>query len=167
MLIKEVTERVKKLTRTNLKFYVIVVGCGKIGLELATRLSKIGFNVTIIDKNPDALSLLPEDYGGFVIIGDATERETLSRAKAERADIIISTTEDDTTNYFISTVGAKIFGIPKVLSLVNNKENVELFEKSGIEVISPIHLAVYTSERRILEGFEVQEVFEDMDGEAK
>jgi len=142
------------LRSINYKFYVVVVGCGKIGLEVAARLSSIGFNVTIIDKNPESVSRLPEDYGGFVIVGDATERETMERAKASKADMLIATTEDDTTNYFVSLVGAKIYGIPSIISLVNNRENVQLFERSGINVISPINLAVESFERSILEGLE-------------
>ncbi|MFN6991833.1 MAG: potassium channel family protein, partial [Fervidobacterium sp.] len=106
------------------------------------------------DKNPESIAKLPEDYGGFVILGDATERETMERAKASKADMLIATTEDDTTNYFVSLVGAKIFGIPNVFSLVNNRENVTLFERSGINVISPVNLAVESFERNILEGLD-------------
>ncbi len=137
-----------------LRFYVVVVGCGKVGLEVATRLSRIGFNVTVVDKNPNTLDLLPEDYGGFIVIGDATERETMERAKAIKADLLVTTTEDDSTNYFVSLVGAKIFGIPRVISLVNDRENVPLFIKSGIDVISPIDLTVDTFEHNILERVE-------------
>lgn len=142
------------MTRINYQFYVVVVGCGKIGLELATRLSSIGFNVTLIDKNPESFDKLPEDYGGFTVVGDATEREILERAKAGKADLLIVTTEDDATNYFVSVVGAKIFGIPNIISLVNNRENIPLFERTGIKVISPVSLAIESFEHSILEGVE-------------
>lgn len=133
---------------------MVVIGCGKIGLELATRLSSIGFNVTLIDKNPESFEKLPEDYGGFTVVGDATEREILERAKAGKADLLIVTTEDDATNYFVSVVGAKIFGIPNIISLVNNRENIPLFERTGIKVISPVSLAIESFEHSILEGVE-------------
>lgn len=142
------------MTRINYQFYVVVIGCGKIGLELATRLSSIGFNVTLIDKNPESFEKLPEDYGGFTVVGDATEREILERAKAGKADLLIVTTEDDATNYFVSVVGAKIFGIPNIISLVNNRENIPLFERTGIKVISPVSLAIESFEHSILEGVE-------------
>ena len=138
----------------NYRLYVIVVGCGRIGLEVATRLSEIGFDMTIVEKSPDALSALPENYGGFTIIGDATERDVLKRAKAEKADLLITTTGDDPTNYFVGLIGSKIFGITNVISLVRSKENVTLFENSGIRVISPINLAIETFQRSILEGVE-------------
>jgi len=138
----------------NYRLYVIVVGCGRVGLEVATRLSEIGFDMTIVEKSPDALSALPENYGGFTIIGDATERDVLKRAKAEKADLLITTTGDDPTNYFVGLIGSKIFGITNVISLVRSKENVTLFENSGIRVISPINLAIETFQRSILEGVE-------------
>lgn len=143
-----------KLKQINYRLYVIVVGCGKVGSEVAARLSYIGFDVTMIEKDPNALSALPEDYGGFTIIGDATERDVMRRAKAEKADLLITTTGDDPTNFFVSLVGSKIFGITNVISLVRNKENVALFEKSDIRVISPVSLAIDTFERSILEGVE-------------
>ncbi len=165
MLIRKDIEEVKTLITINYKFYVIVVGCGRVGLEVAYRLSNIGFNVTIVDKNPEMMDNLPEDYGGFVIVGDATERETMERAKAAKADILIATTDDDTTNYFVCLVGSKIFGIPNVFSLVNKRENVNLFEKSGISVISPVSLAIESFERSILEG--VEHLSDFMVGEKK
>mgnify|MGYP003750651239 FL=1 len=143
-----------KQININYRLYVIVVGCGRIGLEVATRLSEIGFDMTIVEKSPDALSALPENYGGFTIIGDATERDVLKRAKAEKADLLITTTGDDPTNYFVGLIGSKIFGITNVISLVRSKENVTLFENSGIRVISPINLAIETFQRSILEGVE-------------
>lgn len=142
------------MTPINYQFYVIIVGCGRVGLEVATRLSTIGFNVTVVEKNPERFEMLPDDYGGFVVVGDATEREVMERAKANRADLLIVTTEDDATNYFVAMLGAKIFGIPNILALVNVRENVQLFEKSGIRVISPINLAIEHFERSILEGVE-------------
>jgi trk system potassium uptake protein TrkA len=143
-----------KLKQINYRLYVIVVGCGRIGLEVATHLSDTGFDMTIVEKSPDALSALPENYGGFTIIGDATERDVLKRAKAEKADLLIATTGDDPTNYFVSLIGSKIFGITNVISLVRSKENVALFENSGIRMISPINLAIETFQRSILEGVE-------------
>jgi len=143
-----------KQININYRLYVIVVGCGRVGLEVATRLSEIGFDMTIVEKSPDALSALPENYGGFTIIGDATERDVLKRAKAEKADLLITTTGDDPTNYFVGLIGSKIFGITNVISLVRSKENVTLFENSGIRVISPINLAIETFQRSILEGVE-------------
>lgn len=143
-----------KQININYRLYVIVVGCGRIGLEVATHLSDTGFDMTIVEKSPDALSALPENYGGFTIIGDATERDVLKRAKAEKADLLITTTGDDPTNYFVGLIGSKIFGITNVISLVKDKENIELFDGSGIRVISPISLAIDTFERSILEGVE-------------
>jgi len=73
-----------KQTNFNYRLYVIVVGCGKVGLEVAMHLSRIGFDVTIVERSPDALSALPEDYGGFTIIGDATERDVLKKSKSRK-----------------------------------------------------------------------------------
>ncbi len=148
--------KMARITSLNYKMYVIVVGCGKIGREVAVELSRMNFNVTVIDKYHSALSSLPETFGGFTIVGDATEQETLKKAKANKADIMVVTTPNDPTNYFISMLGENIFGIPQVLSLVNNHENTELFKKSEIGVISPIKLSVDNFKENVLGTLEFE-----------
>ena len=45
------------------------MGCGRVGGELATILSRDGNEVSVIDKNPGALQRLAMDWGGKGVVG--------------------------------------------------------------------------------------------------
>jgi branched-chain amino acid aminotransferase len=67
---------------------VIVVGCGRFGSELAYRLYKSGHEVAIVDAIPEAFNILPVDFRGRLIEGDALNQDVLHRAGIEHADAL-------------------------------------------------------------------------------
>ncbi|MCS7174850.1 potassium channel family protein [Pseudothermotoga sp.] len=121
--------------------YVVIVGCGRIGSIVATRLSVSGNNVVVIDSDEVALDSLPDEFTGFKIAGDATEVSHLRDAKLDRADILLALTGDDNTNFMVSTVAKRFFGVEKVIARVNDPSNEEIFKEFDIEIISPTKLA--------------------------
>ena len=57
---------------------IIVVGCGRLGADLAYRLSqRPDIRMAVVDINPLAFIKLPDDYRGRIIEGDALARDTL------------------------------------------------------------------------------------------
>jgi Trk K+ transport system NAD-binding subunit len=65
---------------------VVVVGCGRVGSELATILSREGNEVAVIDKNPRALQRLAMDWGGKGVTGFGFDRDALEEAGIDGAD---------------------------------------------------------------------------------
>ena len=65
--------------------YVIIMGCGRLGAELATRLEEDGHEIAILDIDKYAFDHLPVNFKGKKILGDGTDQNTLRRAQAERA----------------------------------------------------------------------------------
>ncbi len=122
-------------------FYAIVVGCGKIGSIIASRLSAQGDNVVVIDSDEKAFERLTDEFTGFKIVGDATEISHLRETKIEHADILITTTRDDNTNFMVATVAKQYFGVRLVIALVNDPNNEAIFKEFDIETISPTLLS--------------------------
>jgi len=122
--------------------YVIVVGCGKMGSIIANYASSEGHNVVVIDKNEKAFDMLSPEFSGFTILGDATEVENLKAAKVDRADVLFSLTTDDNTNFMISMVAKRVFGVKRVVSRVYDPDNLPIFQEFGIDAICPILLMV-------------------------
>ncbi|MDD2654360.1 MAG: NAD-binding protein, partial [Candidatus Omnitrophica bacterium] len=50
--------------------YIIIVGCGRVGAELAKILSSEGHNVVVIDKNPQSFSRLGAGFNGVTLVGN-------------------------------------------------------------------------------------------------
>jgi trk system potassium uptake protein TrkA len=67
------------------KHYTVVIGCGRLGANLANALSDEDGNVLIIDKNKDAFRKLSPSYGGLTVVGDATDLGVLQEAQINKA----------------------------------------------------------------------------------
>ncbi|RJR44344.1 MAG: TrkA family potassium uptake protein [Desulfobacteraceae bacterium] len=121
--------------------YIVVVGCGRVGSDLANRLSRDGHAVVVIDRDQSAFSALTPVFSGFRIEGDASHFSVLKEAKLSKADILIATTHDDNVNLMVAQVAYKVFGVPRVSARVFDPRREALYAKLGIETICPTWLA--------------------------
>ncbi|MDP1624496.1 MAG: NAD-binding protein, partial [bacterium] len=79
----------------------VVVGCGRVGAELAYRLFQNGYQVVVVDSIADAFNRLHPDFRGRTVEGDSLSADTLTRAGADKADGIAVVTNSDTMNAVI------------------------------------------------------------------
>ncbi len=121
--------------------YIIVVGCGRLGSLLASRLSGEGNSVVVIDQSSSAFKGLSSAFSGFEVEGDATELATLETAKIKQADCLLAVTNQDNINLMVAQVAKNIFNIPTVLARVFDPKREELYGEFGIETISPNQLS--------------------------
>ena len=82
---------------------VIVVGAGRTGKRVAEHLSK-NHDVVVVDRDEEAIAEVSH-LDVLTVVGDATLPETLEEAEVEKADYLIATTEDDTTNIVVCALG--------------------------------------------------------------
>ena len=78
--------------------HVVVVGCGRVGSELAGSLERLGHTVAIIDKKKDAFRRLPKGFGGYRIVGFGFDRDTLEEAGVRDAGAMAAVTSGDNSN---------------------------------------------------------------------
>jgi len=121
---------------------IIIPGCGRYGSLLANRLSSFGHSLVIIDRQENAFKALSTEFSGFTITGNAGEVSVLRTAKIETADCLLSMCNEDTLNLMVTQVAKYIFGVPKVIARVYEPSYESIFRKFGIEIISPIQLAL-------------------------
>ena len=122
--------------------YIVIVGCSDFGNNIATNLSINGNDVIIIDINNDALNNMPEEYGGFKILGDATDIDVLSEAKLQEADLLILSTHNDNKNIMIAQIAKEIFNVNKIISRLYNLEKEIIYKGLDIEIIRPAELVI-------------------------
>jgi len=121
--------------------YIVIVGCGRLGSDLANRLSRIGHSVVVIDTNEDTFNDLSSDFSGFRIVGDATELAVLKEAKLKNADVFFATTHGDNVNLMVAQVARKLFNVPHVLARVFDPRREQVYNRLGIETICPTSVA--------------------------
>lgn len=122
--------------------YTVIVGCGRLGANLANELSDHGQSVLILDMNPDAFSKLSPSYGGLTLTGDATDLSVLHEAEAEKATAVISVTNNDNTNILIAQLAKELFGIEHVIARLYDPERECVYREFGIATICPTRLSV-------------------------
>ncbi len=115
--------------------YVVVVGCGRVGSQLATFLSEEGHDVAIIDKNVDAFKRLGSTFNGLSIEGLGFDKDILVEAGIEKTDVFAAVTDLDNTNMMAVEVATKIFDVPRAIARLYNPTRSLTYEKLGLEYI--------------------------------
>ncbi|MFC4438720.1 MULTISPECIES: cation:proton antiporter domain-containing protein [Natrialbaceae] len=126
----------------------IIIGGGRIGRALATRLEKRGENVVLVDEEPAIVDDLRQD--GFVAHeGDGTDDETLRAAGIEDARITVATTADDDTNLLVCQLARTKYEVETVLARVNTPDNVDAFETLGVRAIDVSSATAWSIDNQI------------------
>jgi trk/ktr system potassium uptake protein len=116
--------------------FVIIVGGGKTGSQLATELLNGGHKVRLIEDRPAVLERLKEELPGEVVFdGDGSSPSVLEGAGIGQAQVLAAVTGDDEDNLVITTLGRFEFGVPRIIARVNNPKNMWLFTpEMGVDV---------------------------------
>ena len=78
--------------------FIVIVGCGRLGYQLADNLSRHNHSVVIVDREESAFNKLSDDFSGFRIEGDASQISVLKQANMHKADVVIAATHEDNRN---------------------------------------------------------------------
>ncbi|HEY1273858.1 MAG TPA: TrkA family potassium uptake protein [Thermoleophilaceae bacterium] len=113
--------------------YVLIVGAGKVGWNLARELIQKRHEVTVIESDQARYAVVEEELEHSVHYGDGSELWVLERAGIERADLVIAVTGDDEDNILISQVAREKYGVPRVVARCNNPRNLQHFELLGVK----------------------------------
>ena len=116
---------------------VIIVGCGRVGSELARTLFDAGHGVTVVDKDPAAFRRLPDGFERTVT-GVGFDRDTLVEAGVERADAFAAVTSGDNSNVLSVRVAREVFGVPTVVARIYDPRRAEIYQRLGIETVASV-----------------------------
>ena len=121
--------------------YTIIIGCGRLGANLANTLSNEGENVLIMDKCKDSFRRLASNYGGLSVVGNGLEFHQLKEAQINRASAVIAVTNDDNTNIMAAQIAREMFNVKKVIARLYDPECEVVYQELGIDTICPAVLS--------------------------
>jgi len=115
---------------------IVIVGCGRVGSQLASMLSSEGHHVAIIDRNPRAFRRLSKAYTGLAVEGVAFDEGTLQRAGVSEADAFATVTNGDNTNYVLAALARNRFKVPRVVARIYDPVRADIYRRLGVPTIS-------------------------------
>jgi trk system potassium uptake protein TrkA len=114
---------------------VVILGCGRVGAQLARLILRQGHQVTVVDKDSASFGRLGPDFAGDVVLGTGIDEEVLVRAGIDQADAVVAVTSGDNTNVMAAQVAKEIFGVPRVICRINDPLREEIYRSLGLETI--------------------------------
>lgn len=115
--------------------YIVIVGAGGIGKRLTETALKDGnHNVIVIDKSQERCEEVARKYDAVAINADATQEETLDESEIKKADVLVTTTDDDAINLMVCSL-AKNKGVKNLVSVVNQEESKPMYMEKGVKMV--------------------------------
>ena len=121
---------------------VVILGCGRVGAQLANSLDLEGHQVSIIDQTNESLQRrLSPDFRGLVVLGNGIDEDVMRRAGIEQASAFAAVTNDDNTNIMASQLAQRVFGVPRVVCRVYDEARDSTYQTLGLRTVAPVALA--------------------------
>ena len=121
--------------------YTVIIGCGRLGANIANTLSDSGKNVLIMDADKDAFRRLSPNYGGLSVVADGTDFEALREAELGKATSVIALTNHDNTNIMVAQMARHLFHVKQVIARLYDPQRENVYKKFGIDTFCPAVLS--------------------------
>jgi trk system potassium uptake protein TrkA len=129
--------------------FVLIVGAGRVGSQVAKAALASGHTVSVLDEDPLSHERLDEgqrttweDSGGRFTVGHAIEVEALLEAGIEDADVFIASTNGDNTNLVIAQIAQRRFEVDRVMVRVMDPARARWYAEQGLSTICPTIAAI-------------------------
>ena len=116
---------------------IIIMGCGRVGAQLAALLDNEGHSVAVLDIEAYSFRRLPSDFNGTALLGNGIDEAVLKKAGIEEADIFVALTQGDNRNVMAAQIAKHIFNVPRVVCRIYDPLRQELYITLGLEAFSP------------------------------
>jgi trk system potassium uptake protein len=118
--------------------YVVIMGCGRVGSSLTAGLERLGHEVAVIDRDPQAFRRLGPEFAGRQVVGQGFHREVLIEAGVERASAFAAVSSGDNSNIISARVARETFGIEHVVARIYDAKRAAVYERLGIPTVATV-----------------------------
>ena len=132
--------------------HVVIIGCGRVGSELAAALEQSGHTVAVVDKNGRAFKRLPEDFKGTTVVGFGFDRDHLAKAGIDNAGAFASVTSGDNSNILCARIARETYGIEHVVARIYDPRRALIYQRLGIPTVATVAWTTDQVLRRLLPG---------------
>ncbi len=114
--------------------YIVVIGGGNVGVQLAKRLLSRGHEVVLMEKFSDRARKLERLVGEQnVLVGDGCDLAAQKEAGFNRADVVVAVTGEDEDNLIACQLAKEAWNVSRVVARVNDPSHETIFRELGID----------------------------------
>lgn len=118
--------------------HFVIMGCGRVGSALATRLDLEGHSVSVIDQDASSFQKLDRDFAGKKVVGVGFDRDRLREAGIEQATAFAAVSSGDNSNIISARVARETFGVENVVARIYDPRRAEIYQRLGIETVATV-----------------------------
>ncbi|GAC1363943.1 MAG: TrkA family potassium uptake protein [Actinomycetota bacterium] len=118
--------------------HAVIVGCGRVGAELADAFGQRGYSVAIIDKKAEAFEHLHAGFHGVTLVGPGFDRDILEEAGIRKASIFIAVTNGDNSNIVCARIAKEHYGCRTVAARIYDPRRAQIYERLGIPTVATV-----------------------------
>lgn len=118
--------------------HIVVMGCGRVGSALALSLERLGHEVAVIDRDPQAFRRLGSEFHGQEVVGTGFDREVLTTAGIHRAEAFAAVSSGDNSNIISARVARETFGVELVVARIYDAKRAAVYERLGIPTVATV-----------------------------
>lgn len=118
--------------------HVIVVGCGRVGSEVALSLASTDHDVIVIDRKVESFRRLGDDFKGTTMVGVGFDRDVLTEAGITPNCAVAAVTSGDNSNILIARVARETFGVKHVVARIYDPRRASIYERLGIATVASV-----------------------------
>jgi trk system potassium uptake protein TrkA len=130
--------------------HAVVVGCGRVGSELAAALDQQGHTVAVIDKNRNAFRRLPDRFTGGVVHGFGFDRDHLEQAGIREAQALAAVSNGDNSNILAARIARETYEVPNVVARIYDPRRAMIYQRLGIQTVATVAWTTDQVMRRLM-----------------
>ncbi|MBM3823703.1 MAG: TrkA family potassium uptake protein [Verrucomicrobia bacterium] len=112
----------------------LIIGVGRFGAQLASRLSEFGCDVLLADRDPDRVEDLVQD-GFHAVEVDAEDQEALKEAGVQEADAVVVCIGDNMQGSILTTLLLKELKVRQLICRAVDAKHATVLEKLGADLV--------------------------------
>lgn len=115
-----------------MKKQFVVIGCGRFGTSVAQKLSELGAEVMVVDRNEEIIQSISETVT-YAVQADATDEQTIRSLGIRNFDVAVVTIGSDIQSSILITLMCKELGVKYVISKAQNELHAKVLYKIGAD----------------------------------
>lgn len=113
---------------------IIILGAGRFGLHLASRLSEFGCEVVLAERDAARVKELAED-GFHIFEMDVEDEDALKELGVAEADVVVVSIGENLQGSVLATLVLKQMQVKKIITRALDAKHAQVLEKVGADLV--------------------------------